>query len=194
MTKALPQDFYFQDTVTVSRALLGKILCHKNEDGETLRASIVEVEAYLGVKDKACHTFGGRQTPRTRSMYLEGGHSYIYLIYGMYHCLNIVTRTSEHPEAVLIRALEPIPRPASLAKKNLKTNGPGKLCREWNITKKHDGLALWKKQSGLWVEDAPAIPAAAIVSRPRIGVDYAAEAALWPLRFYMKDNPFISKP
>ncbi len=193
MGKILPQEFYKAKTSVVAQRLLGKILCHRNETGTVLQGKIVEVEAYLGLDDKACHTFGGRPTPRTKSMYLDGGHSYIYLIYGMYHCLNIVTRTSAHPEAVLIRALEPLIKdPFSIPKKERKTNGPGKLCREWNITKKHDGLKLWNKKDGLWIEDAKTIPRSQIVMGPRINVDYAEEAAAWPLRFYILGSPFVS--
>lgn len=193
--KVLSQDFYFQDTAQVAQDLLGKTLFHRNEKGEILRGKIVETEAYLGVKDPACHTFGGRSTPRVKSMYLQGGHSYVYMIYGMYYCLNFVTRTEEHPEAVLIRALE-VPHGQTQIKmfqKGLPTNGPGKLCRHFEITKKEDGLQLWKKKSNLWVEDAPKLQKKQIVATPRIGVAYAGEAAAWPLRFYIKDNPYISK-
>lgn len=103
----LEQDFFFQKTEDVARKLLGKVLCFKNEDGKILSGRIVETEAYTGINDPACHTFGSRKTERTQTMYLEGGYSYVYLIYGMYNCLNFVTRKSGEPEAVLIRALEP---------------------------------------------------------------------------------------
>lgn len=194
-SKILSQEFYFQDTTTVAEKLLGKILCHKNSHGDILRGKIVETEAYLGIKDPAAHTFGGRNTDRVKSMYLDGGHSYIYLIYGMHHCLNFVTRTQGHPEAVLIRALEVDygEAPIKMFQKGLPTNGPGKLCLHFGLTKKEDGLELWKKKSGLWVEEAPAIPKKNIVETTRIGVAYAGEAANWPLRFYIKDNPYISK-
>lgn len=189
----LPQDFYFEDTTTVAKNLLGKIL-HIKIVGTEQVARIVEVEAYLGVDDPACHTFGGRNTPRVKSMYLQGGHAYIYMIYGMYNCLNIVTRTKEHPEAVLIRAVEPLPTLEKPRKKDLSTNGPGKLCKHYNITRNQDGVALWRKNSSLYVsDDQYKVTRSQIVSRPRIGVDYAGEAAQWPLRFYLKDNPYISK-
>ncbi|MNK06247.1 3-methyladenine DNA glycosylase [compost metagenome] len=191
----LPQDFYERDTATVAHGLLGKVLCVRNDDGEILRSRIVEVEAYLGVEDPACHTFNDRRTERTKSMYLHGGHSYVYLIYGMYHCLNVVTRTEEHPEAILIRAVEPLPHhQPPLKKKDMKTNGPGKLCKFYDITKKDDGLRLWKKSSDLYiVEDSFEVLEKQIHACPRIGVDYAGEAARWPLRFYLKDNPYISR-
>jgi DNA-3-methyladenine glycosylase len=129
-------------------------------------------------------------------MYLEGGHSYVYLIYGMYNCLNLVTRNAGEPEAVLIRALEPVHHSGEKpAKKHLHTNGPGKLCRYFGITKEQNALKLWKKQSGLWVEDDGfRIKTSQIISAPRIGVDYAGEAAEWPLRFYLKDSFWVSRP
>lgn len=189
----LPQDFYFADTVSVAKSLLGKVL-NVNIGEEKQRARIVEVEAYLGIEDPACHTFEDRRTPRTKSMYLDGGHTYVYLIYGMYNCLNFVTRTHQHPEAVLIRAVQPLPGEMNPKKKDIKTNGPGKLCKFYHITKEHDGVRLWKKNSPLFVtDDDYRVTPKQIVTRPRIGVDYAAEAAQWPLRFYLKDNPCVSK-
>ncbi|KYG68873.1 3-methyladenine DNA glycosylase [Bdellovibrio bacteriovorus] len=192
--KILPQDFYMEDTSTVAKALLGKIL-HVKKGKEEFKARIVEVEAYLGIKDPACHTFGDRRTPRTKSMYLDGGHSYVYMIYGMYYCLNFVTRTEEFPEAVLIRGVQPLNADTHVKKKDIKTNGPGKLCKHYQINKEHDGLKLWKNTSPLFVsEDDHVVKPKQIIARPRIGVDYAGEAAQWPLRFYLKDNLFISRP
>ncbi len=190
----LPQDFYFQDTTTVAKSLLGKILHIKITDKE-YKARITEVEAYLGVEDRAAHTFGGRNTERVRSMYLDGGHSYVYFIYGMYYCLNVVTRTAEHPEAVLIRGVQPLEiLSQGVKKKDIKTNGPGKLCKHYGITKAQDGLKLWKKNSELFIsEDDHELKKGSIISAPRIGVDYAGEAAQWPLRFYLKDNLFVSR-
>jgi DNA-3-methyladenine glycosylase len=188
----LPQDFYMQDTTDLAQALLGKVLHIRIGDKEE-KARIVEVEAYLGVEDRAAHTFGDRRTKRTASMYLDGGHSYVYLIYGMYNCLNVVSRTSE-PEAILIRAVEPITGIRPTVKKDLKTNGPGKLCKHYGITREHDGLRLWKKSSALYLsDDGHEVDPKQIVAGPRIGVDYAGEAAHWPLRFYLKDNIFVSK-
>ncbi|HEX7674572.1 MAG TPA: DNA-3-methyladenine glycosylase [Bdellovibrio sp.] len=189
----LPQEFYFEDTESVAKALLGKVL-HINITGKESRARIVEVEAYLDVDDPAAHTFGDRKTPRTKSMYLDGGHSYVYLIYGMYNCLNVVTRTIDHPEAILIRGVEPLPHHTDIKKKDLKTNGPGKLCKHYGITREHDGLRLWKKKSALYIsDDSFEVSKKQIEIKPRIGVDYAGEAAKWPLRFYLKDNPFVSR-
>lgn len=190
MSEILSQDFYFDDTESVAKKILGKTLCRRLNDGTVMKGKITEVEAYLGVEDPACHTFGGRQTQRVQSMYLDGGHSYVYFIYGMYYCLNVVTRTAEHPEAILIRALEVM---GEDPKEKQKANGPGKLCRHFQITKDDDGLRLWKKKSNLWIEDAESLKKTQILARPRIGVAYAREAAEWPLRFYIKDNPSVSK-
>jgi DNA-3-methyladenine glycosylase len=191
----LPQDFYFQDTKTVAKQLLGKILHVKISDQE-YKARITEVEAYLGVEDPAAHTFGGRNTDRVRSMYLDGGHSYVYFIYGMYYCLNVVTQNKGIPEAVLIRGVQPLEAvPHLMKKKDFKTNGPGKLCKHYGITKAQDGLKLWKKNSELFIsEDDHEVKKGGIVSVPRIGVDYAGDAAKWPLRYYLKNNLFISRP
>lgn len=189
----LPQEFYFRDTESVAKSLIGKVLNIKTGK-QKQKARIVEVEAYLGIADPACHTFENRCTPRTKSMYLDGGHSYVYFIYGMYYCLNFVTRTKEHPEAVLIRAVQPLDGETQVKKKDFKTNGPGKLCKYYNITREHDGLCLWKKKSSLYViDDGFKVKKNDIITSSRIGVAYAADAAQWPLRFYLKDNLYVSK-
>lgn len=192
----LNQDFYFQDTTEVAQQLLGKVLYHRKNGVELCYGRIVETEAYLGIADPACHTFRDRKTERTKTMYLPGGHSYIYLIYGMHHCLNFVTRSEQEPEAVLIRALEPVHYSGEKpARNHLYTNGPGKLCRHLGITRKENALPIWKKKSGLWVEDDhfQAKPRR-LFKTARIGVDYAGEAAKWPLRFYLKESPWVSRP
>ncbi|MNS61209.1 3-methyladenine DNA glycosylase [compost metagenome] len=191
--KLVPQEFYFDETELVAKRLLGKILCVKDADGKVHKSRIVETEAYLGIEDRAAHTFNGRRTARVEAMWMDGGHSYVYLIYGMYFCLNFVTKTTEHPEAVLIRAVEPFPH-VEMKKKDMKTNGPGKLCKALGITKEHNALKLWKKNSEIYLcEDDFEVRENQIVACPRIGVDYAGEAALWPLRFYLRGNKFISK-
>ena len=189
----VPQSFYFQNTKTVATQLLGKIICHRLASGRILKGRIVETEAYLGIDDPACHTFKERKTARTRSMYLDGGHSYIYLIYGLHYCLNFVTRTSAHPEAVLIRALEPLNQKSFLSPAEVSSNGPGKLCRFLHISREQDGRSLWSRKQNLWVLDAPLVPKKQIVTKSRIGVAYAGEASDWPLRFYIRDNRFVSK-
>ena len=196
----LSSAFYRQDTEVVAKKLLGQRLVHVHR-GKRVSGIITETEAYLGCIDKACHTFGGRRTPRVKSMYLEGGHAYIYLIYGMYFCFNVVTRTETEPEAVLIRALEPVEGIEQMVRwRNLGkgvsqphklTTGPGKLCKALNITRELDGENLGGET--LFIEKEKNIPADQIVARPRVGIDYAQEAKHWPLRFYIKDNTYISK-
>lgn len=198
MSSKLPIEFYTRDTTKVAKQLLGKILVHTDRSGNRLSGRIVETEAYLGVTDRACHTFGERRTNRTRTMYLGGGHAYVYLIYGMYDCFNVVTQKQGVPEAVLIRALEPI-EGVELMKKNRPrakrdidlTSGPGKLCSALAIDRKCDGILL--DSETLFIEDAPLLKPSQIEASPRIGVDYAGEAAAWPLRFTEKLNPYVSK-
>jgi DNA-3-methyladenine glycosylase len=202
--KVLPQSFYLRDTEKVARELLGKVLCVRmpalGRGPSVIRRSvIVETEAYLGETDRACHSFSGRRTNRVESMYLEGGHAYVYLIYGMYFCLNVVTREADCPEAVLVRAVEPLDfeiTPALLKKSNrakLPTNGPGKLCRYYGIVRADDGLSLFSKRSRLWIEEGAASRRRKHVATTRVGIDYAGDAKDWHLRFYLPDSPFVSK-
>ncbi|MEI6093067.1 MAG: DNA-3-methyladenine glycosylase [bacterium] len=188
--KKIPFSFYDRDTKQVAKDLLGKILIHKH-NGKTFCVRIVETEAYLGITDRACHTFGNKNTPRTRSMYLAGGHAYVYLIYGMYYCLNVVTRDEKKPEAVLIRAAEAI-YGFNKAKDHKLMAGPGKLCREMKITKTEDGLALDSETLQI-LDDNFKIKKSHIIECPRIGVNYAQEHKDLLLRFYIKDNPCVSK-
>lgn len=184
----LDQAFYARKTATVAKALLGKVLCHQISPKKIMRGRIVEVEAYLGFEDPACHTFKGRKTERVRSMYLSGGHAYLFIIYGIHYCFNVVTRSEKYPEAVLVRALEPIDPP------NSSLNGPGKLSKAFLLTKKQDGLSLFDPKSKLWIEDdGHHVPKSQIVSASRIGVDYAGAAAKWPLRFLVKNSPHVSR-
>jgi DNA-3-methyladenine glycosylase len=181
----VPYSFYRRDTVTVARSLLGMRLVRVWR-GRLLSGIIVETEAYLGAKDRAAHTFGGRATERVRSMYLAGGHAYVYQIYGMHFCLNVVTRGVGEPEAVLIRALEPEEGI------ELPTNGPGKLCKALRIDKKLDGVSLRGPQ--LFLDRGRKLPGREeILAGPRIGVDYAKEAAGWPLRFTWRGNAHLSR-
>lgn len=184
----LDSSFYLQDTKTVAKDLLGKVLCFRKSKSRLYRGRIVEVEAYLGIDDPAAHTYKGRNTDRVKSMYLTGGHAYVYMIYGLHFCLNVVTREEGTPQAVLIRALEPLD-PIELG-----MNGPGKLCKAFGITKEQNGLSLFQKSSPLWIEeDDFQVKARDIVKATRIGVEYAGEAAKWPLRFYLKGNPHVSR-
>ncbi len=161
MPRALPKKFYQRDTQVVARELLGRVLAF--QQGRVVRRGrIVETEAYLGPHDLACHSAKGK-TPRTEVMFGPAGISYVYLIYGMYHCLNIVTGNGA---AVLIRALE-----LSGEDVSVKTDGPGKLTRALGITREHNNHPLWKKP--LWVEEGEPVAERAIQRGPRIGVDYA---------------------
>jgi DNA-3-methyladenine glycosylase len=183
--RILSPRFYDRDTVTVARELLGKRLVRVWR-GKRLSGLIVETEAYLGPTDAAAHVFGGRRTERVRSMYLAGGHAYVYFVYGMHYCLNVVTKKAGQPEAVLIRALEPEPGVAE------RTDGPGRLCKALRIDRRLDGASL----AGpiIFIERSGRAPAEEeIGSGPRIGVDYAGDAAAWPLRFTWKGHPHLSR-
>lgn len=180
----LPRTFYDRDTVTVARELLGKHLVHV-ADGMTQVGRIVETEAYLGPQDLASHSVKGI-TERTRVMFGPPGHAYVYLIYGVHHCLNVVTERQGHGSAVLLRALEPI------SNVSLRTCGPGLLCRALGVDKRLNGHDLLGDE--LFLAEPAEQERLAIVSRPRIGVDYAGHWAKRRLRFYIKGNGFISRP
>ena len=165
----LPKKFYLRPALNVAPNLLGKYLVYGKKAGK-----IIEVEAYVGTKDLACHASRGK-TKRNEAMFLEGGHTYIYLIYGIYYCLNIVTGKKDNPEAILIRALE---------KENC--DGPGKLCRAFGLSRSHNGLDLEK--GPIYIEDRGIkIPKNQILKTPRIGVSYAGSFAKKPWRFLIKD-------
>ncbi|KEI06600.1 3-methyladenine DNA glycosylase [Clostridium sp. K25] len=198
----LNKEFYRRDTIQVAKDLLGKYIVI-NEDNEKIIAKIVEVEAYLGINDKAAHSYGGRRTERTKVMYEDGGCVYVFQIYGMYNCLNIVTSHKEVPQAVLIRAVEPISNIDKFSfnrfKKNFNeltkyqqkniTNGPGKLCMAMNITKEFNGEDL--SLDRIYILDNK--EEFQVISSKRIGIDYAEEAKDYLLRFYIKDNKYVSK-
>ncbi len=174
-------------TVEVARSLLGSWLLRR-VGSQLYGARIVEVEAYLGVEDPAAHSFAGRRTARVEPMYAAGGHLYVFLVYGMHCCANVVTREEGRPEAVLLRAAEP-PRADADAK---LLSGPGKLCRALAIARGHSGLdLLTDRRLGLVLD--PVAPEAVGISR-RIGIDYAGDAAAWPLRFYVRGSRALSGP
>ena len=188
----LEQAFYMRPTRTVARDLLGCLLVRLMK-GCYLVGRIVEVEAYLGRRDAACHSSKGR-TGRTEVMFGPGGHAYVYFIYGFHNCLNVVTRREGEAEAVLIRALEPV-EGLDAMRRNRKgrpnlCGGPGVLCQALGIDRALNGHPLWKPP--LYVCPGERTPAARIAAGPRIGVTYAGDAALWPLRFFEKGNPFVS--
>jgi DNA-3-methyladenine glycosylase len=202
----IPPDFYAQPTSTVARELLGQRLV-RELDGQRLSGLIVETEAYIGPDDSASHAYK-QNSKRAQVMFGPPGRSYVYFIYGMYFMLNIVTEAEDFPAAVLIRAIEPqegaetmlanrliAPRALTSPARSLVplTNGPAKLCQALRIDKKLNNWDLTLGQS-LWLEAAPALPAGAIATGPRIGIDYAQpEHRAAPWRFWVQDNRFVSK-
>lgn len=201
----LSRDFYAGDTVAIAQALLGKLLVRRL-DGQLLAGRITETEAYIGRCDKACHAYNYRRTPRTETLFLAPGHAYIYLIYGMYHCLNFVTEPEGEPAAVLLRAVEPVAgletiqrlrygdKPLTPYRLRNFLNGPGKVCQGFGLTRAQNGLDLTGDE--LFLCDGPAdlgLPCPAprrerICRGPRIGVDYAQEARDFPWRFWLEEE------
>lgn len=188
--------YFERDTKSVARSLIGKKLVH-HVGKMRLSGVIVETEAYLGTRDPACHSFGGKKTARNAVMFESAGTIYVYLIYGMYHCLNFVTCKEGIPEAVLIRAIEPLEGIDEMMRrrdvKDLRklASGPGKLCQALGITREHNGLLLGK--GSLTVEEGEIISPRLIDKSPRIGIGYAGEAAHWPLRFSLRGSRYVSR-
>lgn len=178
----LTNSFFGRDTLAVARDLLGKYLVHASPAGQVC-GRIVETEAYCGPHDLACHASKGR-TRRTDVMFGPPGHWYVYLIYGMYHCLNIVTERVDFPAAVLIRGVEPISGIAP----GVKTDGPGKLCRAFGIDRALNTAPASGPAATLWIEDRVGPPPRpnAIHATPRIGVDYAGPYKDKPWRFVLR--------
>ncbi|MGI9066364.1 MAG: DNA-3-methyladenine glycosylase [Pyrinomonadaceae bacterium] len=197
-SKKLPRGFYTRPNVaTVARDLLGKLLVVPNRNGTRVSGIIVETEAYRGPMDRAAHSYGGRRTKRTETMYGIGGSAYVFFVYGMYNQFNVVTNVEDAPHAVLIRALEPVEgielmrrRRHSQPDHNL-TNGPGKLCIALGIDRRLDGADL--SGDRVWLEDAEKIPRSRIMSGPRVGIDYAEDWVDKPWRFWVSDNSFVSR-
>lgn len=194
----LPREFYTRpNVVSVARELLGKLLVVPASNGSRVSGKIVEVEAYRGPQDRAAHSYGGRRTKRTETMYGIGGTVYVFFVYGMYYQFNVVTNFAEAPHAVLVRAVEPIEGIELMRRRrhgqpdhNL-TNGPGKLCIALGIDRKLDAADLLGGR--VWLEDGPKIPRSQIASGPRIGIDYAEEWRHKPWRFWIRNNPFVSR-
>jgi DNA-3-methyladenine glycosylase len=178
----LARAFYDRDTIAVAQDLLGKLLV-RVVDGVERIGRIVEVEAYLGPHDLAAHSARGL-TPRTRVMFGPPGHAYVYLIYGVYHCMNVVTQAEGTASAVLLRALEPV------CNVSARTQGPGLLCRALEIDKRLNGHDLLSDDFFIAADDPARFT---IVRRPRIGVDYAGVWARRLLRFYIRGNPYVSR-
>ena len=194
----LPREFYLRDTRVVARDLIGREVVRLSPEGP-ISGVIVETEAYLGVSDRASHAYGGKKGKRTASMYEEGGRAYVFLIYGMYWCLNITTREAGVPEAVLIRALQPVTgvdlmrRRRLIAGKSLEplTNGPGKLCIAMGIEGSMNGEDLCGDL--LFVREGLAVSPEEVISTPRVNIDYAGAAVHHEWRYLLKGSPFVSR-
>lgn len=203
MADRLTREFFTRDGITVAKELLGKVLVHETPLG-TVRGIITETESYMGEEDKASHTYGGKRTDRTEPMYHKGGTSYVYLIYGMYRCMNIAAMTEGIPHAALLRCVVPADAeseermcalrvagrkkrqdgkealPAGL-KKHL-ADGPGRLCIAMHITKADNDIDLVESQT-FYVTEGVSVPPEQIRTGKRIGVAYAEEAADYLWRF-----------
>ena len=191
----LPPASYSRPTLEVAPELLGKVLVRRL-GRQLLAGKIVETEAYIGSDDLACHASKGH-TPRTAIMFGPPGFAYVYMIYGFYFCLNVVTEAEGYPAAVLIRALEPIENVDFMrrlrnnpARETNIASGPGKLCMAMSIDKRLNGADL--PGSTIWIEDRKIDPGP-IVTSPRVGVDYAGEYKDKPWRFFTRDNPHVSR-
>jgi DNA-3-methyladenine glycosylase len=200
----LSRKFYQRDPVILARALLGQALVRVLDDGARLAGRIVETEAYLGVIDRAAHSFGGLRTPRNAAMWGPAGHAYVYFVYGLHHCMNVVAEGPERPSAVLIRALEPLEGlarmrahragkvPADRLRDTDLCSGPAKLAQALRLDRALDGADL-AAGNALFLERGRRIPAGRVVAAPRVGVAYAREWAAKPLRFYVAGNPHVSR-
>ena len=193
--------FDSMDVTGIARALLGKKLCTRF--GSKLTTGlIVETEAYRGPDDKACHAYGYRRTRRTEDLYGKPGTGYIYVCYGIHHLFNVVTAPSEIPHAVLVRAIEPVEGINIMLKRRNMTKaeyrltaGPGSLSVALGIKSKYTGLDITSPDSPIWIEgNNHTIPENEVVAGPRVGVESAEECAIWPWRFTVRGNPWVSRP
>jgi DNA-3-methyladenine glycosylase len=189
--------FLAKDTVSVAADLIGKLLVVPKAGGGRVSGMIVETEAYLGIDDRAAHSYGGRRTARNEVMYGRAGHVYVFFVYGMYYQFNVVTGPTEHPHAILVRGIEPVEgieimreRRGIMKDKNL-TSGPGKLCLALGIDKTYNGADLLGNK--VWLEEYRKIGKDDIAVGKRIGIDYAGDDKDKPWRFWLKDNAYVSK-
>lgn len=209
----LSRRFFQRDAVQVARDLLGRVLVHEGPDG-TVTGRIVETEGYAGPGDKAAHVAGGRYTPRTKVFWEPGGVAYVYLIYGLHHCFNVVTGKADEPSAVLVRAVEPLSGLEGMARRRNRdlpakrstgaagrgparalvelTSGPGRLAEAFAITREHTGQDV--STPPLFVARGRRVPDHRVGRSPRVGVDYAGEDAALEYRFFVKGDPFVSRP
>ncbi|MFI4898049.1 MAG: DNA-3-methyladenine glycosylase [Phycisphaerales bacterium JB059] len=200
------RDFYAHDSITLAQRLLGARLVRLTESGDRLSGTIVETEAYLGPEDACAHSYKGRRTPRTEPMFAVAGTAYVYFTYGMHHCMNVVAAEEGQPQAVLIRALEPVEglehmarrrssprRPPEKLRPTDLCSGPGKICQALAIDRSLSGVDLVADER-LFIEPAPAGPIAArdLVNDARVGVGEATAWAFRPLRWHIRGNPHVS--
>ena len=203
MEMKLERSFYERDTLTVAKELLSCILVHITPEGIT-SGKIVETEAYMGPEDKGSHSYNGRHTPRMDPLYKTGGFAYIYQLHGYNYCINVVTRKEGIPQAVLIRAVEPVEgmelmaerrkidaSDAKISKLKNLTNGPSKLCQAMNIDTSLNGIDLCGEE--VFITNHAVRDSEKIVATPRIHIDYAEEYRDKPWRFLLQGNPFVSR-
>jgi len=195
----LTRSFYARRSVEVAPALIGTRLVRRLDDGTRLSGVIVEVEAYIGVEDRASHAYAGRRTARNEAMYSKPGTCYVYFTYGMHHCVNVVCAAEGVPEAVLIRALEPDPESLAAIRRNrnveaerLLCSGPGRLCQALSIGRGLNGTDLCTSDE-LWLESVRS-PARSVVRSPRIGIASAGAWARRLLRWSDRKSPHVSHP
>jgi DNA-3-methyladenine glycosylase len=198
----LTRAFFTRDPASLARALLGQVLVRVLDDGTRLSGRIVETEAYLGEIDRAAHTYGGRRTARNASMWGPCGHAYVYFVYGMHHCMNVVAEGPGKPTAVLIRALEPLEGQARMRLNRARRSprlkdtdlcsGPAKLAQALQLDRLLDGADLVAGNE-VFLERGLRVGPAQVVAAPRIGVAYAGEWAHELLRFYLDGNPHVSE-
>jgi len=199
--RPLPRSFYLRPAAEVARDLLGCWLV-RDLPGERLIVRLLETEAYLGARDRASHAWAGRRTARNAALYLAGGHAYVYFIYGMHFCLNVVTGEFGEGEAVLLRAAEPVRGAARMAtyrgldgsprKSRELLSGPGRLCQALRIDRDLDGIRL--ARGSLWLARGELIGEEEVACGPRVGIAYAGEAVRWPLRFAISGHSGVSRP
>lgn len=196
--KKLPIQFYKrEDVILIAKELIGKIIV-TDFDGRTTSGRIVETEAYIGLTDRASHSFGGKRTARNEHMYAAAGTAYVYICYGMHHLFNVVSNQENIPDAVLIRAVEPLTGIDMMLKRAGKkkldsslTKGPGNAARALGISKDHSGISLIKDE--IYITDDGYTPDRDLIGiSSRIGIEGSGDAVLKPYRFYIKGNRFVS--
>ncbi|OWK70339.1 3-methyladenine DNA glycosylase [Pedobacter sp. AJM] len=197
--KLTPEYYQNEDVIALAKDLLGKVL-YTHIDDQISAGIIVETEAYYGIKDKASHAYGGRRTNRTETMYSQGGVAYVYLCYGMHHLFNVVSSVKDDPHAVLIRAVEPLigkelmeERRGMPVSRPAVSSGPGSAAKALGIDRTFNQKDLSGNE--IWIEDHQVrYMDEEIIACPRVGIAYAQEHALLPWRFFVKGNPYVSKP